>query len=223
MSDQPIHEAAFEGDDDALRRELDDGVSPNVLGQYGDTPLHCVCSESGNADGRVDCVHVLLEAGADVNALDVHQNTPLHFAASDSNAKVVAALLKAGADVHRSDSFNRTPLHWACLRDDSDVEHALLRIRNGAAVNAREEYGNTPLDWAIQYCRRLVPNLLRAGALPAYTTNAYIRKVIAAGGFRIYERNHLNAIAATFAPHFAHLPPEIVRRVVEYAFHAGNY
>ena len=68
----------------------------------------------------------------------------------------------------------------------------------------------------------------RAGAaLPAETGDvydkAYIQKVIAAGGFRQYERNHLNALAATFAPHFAHLPPEIVRLVVEYAFHVGDY
>ena len=45
--------------------------------------------------------------------------------------------------------------------------------------------------------------------------------MIAAGGFGRYERNHLDALAATFAPHFSHLPPEIVRLVVEYAFHAG--
>ena len=55
------------------------------------------------------------------------------------------------------------------------------------------------------------------------TTNAYIQKVIAAGGFGRYERNHLDALAATFAPHFSHLPPEIVRLVVEYAFHVGEY
>ena len=66
--------------------------------------------------------------------------------------------------------------------------------------------------------------LLRAGAaLPAYTTNAYIQKVIAAGGFETYKRIHLDALAATFAPHFAHLPPEIVRLVLEYAFHVGYY
>ena len=71
------------------------------------------------------------------------------------------------------------------------------------------------------------PILLRAGAagaaLPAESYDAYIRKVIAAGGFRQYERNHLNALTATFAPRFAHLPPEMVRRVVEYAFHTGDY
>ena len=53
----------------------------------------------------------------------------------------------------------------------------------------------------------------------------YIQKVIAAGGIKKYERNHLNALAAIFAPRFAHrsLPPEMVRRVVEYAFHVGDY
>ena len=56
-------------------------------------------------------------------------------------------------------------------------------------------------------------------------SDAYIQKVIAAGGFGRYERAHLNAIAAIFVPEFAHrsLPPEIVRRVVEYAFHVGDY
>ena len=50
-------------------------------------------------------------------------------------------------------------------------------------------------------------------------------KVIAAGGIQDYERNHLNALAAIFVPKFAHrsLPPEMVRRVVEYAFHVGDY
>ena len=52
----------------------------------------------------------------------------------------------------------------------------------------------------------------------------YLRKVAAAGGYRNYERNHLNALSATFAPKLSHLlPPELVRRVVEYAFHAGDY
>ena len=113
------------------------------------------------------------------------------------------------------------------MRRDSDVEPALVLIRNSADVRARDNVGFTPLDRAILYSsrrRRFVPILLRAGAaLPAYTDDAYLRKVIAAGGFRQYERNHLNALTATFAPRFAHLPPEMVRRVVEYAFHTGDY
>jgi len=47
--------------------------------------------------------------------------------------------------------------------------------------------------------------------------------VIAAGSFQNYKRAHLNAIAATFLPKLPSLPPEMVRRVVEYAFHVGDY
>ena len=50
-----------------------------------------------------------------------------------------------------------------------------------------------------------------------------VQKVRAAGGFRTYERTHLNAIAATFIPKLPLLPPEMIRRVVEYAFHVGDY
>ena len=69
-------------------------------------------------------------------------------------------------------------------------------------------------------------HLVPGAALPAecQTDDAYLRKVIAAGSFQNYERAHLNALAATFAPKFSHLlPPELVRRVVEYAFHVGDY
>ena len=100
-----------------------------------------------------------------------------------------------------------------------------MLIRNGADLSAGYSIGDTPLDRAIHHSRhRLFPILLRAGATPpAQTTNAYIQKVIAAGGFETYKRIHLDALAATFAPHFAHLPPEIVRLVVKYAFHVGYY
>ena len=48
--------------------------------------------------------------------------------------------------------------------------------------------------------------------------------MIAAGGFETYKRIHLDALAASFVPKFAHrLPPEIVRLVVKYAFHVGYY
>ena len=228
MSDRPVHEAAFEGDVDALRRELENGGSPNALGDCDFTPLHHLCFGGGGAEAQVACVRMLIDAGAEINAPDQYQWTPLLFAASNSHAIVVAALIKAGADVNRGNENNKTPLHWACRRVDSDVEPALLLLRNGAAVNVRDDDGDTPLDFAIANPRgrRFVPILLRTGAtLPAESDDAYLRKVIAASGFGRYERTHLDALVATFAPKFAHrsLPPEMVRRVVEYAFHAGHY
>ena len=112
-----------------------------------------------------------------------------------------------------------------------DVGPALLLLRHGAAatVNARDIWGRTPLDYAIRNStldsrhRRFLPILLRAGAaLPAGTDNAYIQKVIAAGGFRIYERTHLATLTATVKSKLG-LPARPARRVAEYAFHVGDY
>ena len=100
-------------------------------------------------------------------------------------------------------------------------------INSGADVNMRNSSGLTPLEHGIfsRNMDKMYPIFFRAGAaLPTGTSVAYVQKIRAAGGFKRYERNHLNAITATFAPKLSHvLPPELVRRVVEYAFHAGDY
>ena len=100
-------------------------------------------------------------------------------------------------------------------------------INSGADVNMRNSSGLTPLEHGIfsRNMDKMYPIFFRAGAaLPTGNDVAYVRKIRAAGGFKQYERNHLNAITATFAPKLSHLlPPELVRRVVEYAFHAGDY
>ena len=234
---EPIHEAARQADLAALRQELDDGVSPNALGQCGLTPLHYLCSESGNPEARADCLRLLIEAGADVNATGTDRATPLHFAAYNCPADVVATLIRAGAEVNSVASGGSIPLHVACeriRRNDDDAEPALVLTRNGAAVNAKDGWGDTPLETAFRWStplawsnrwdnQSLYPILLRAGAaLPAQTTNAYLKKVIAAGGFRQYERNQLATLTATFTSKLR-LPARPARSVVEYAFHVGDY
>ena len=100
-------------------------------------------------------------------------------------------------------------------------------IGAGADVNLRNSFGVTPLETGIfsRNMDKMYPIFFRAGAaLPTGNDVAYVRKIRAAGGFKRYECNHLNAITATFAPKLSHvLPPELVRRVVEYAFHVGDY
>jgi len=222
---QPIHRACERGDVAALRRELASGVSPNVPDRSGRTPTYYCCSHGCSSEKQVACLNVLHEAGADVNVRTTrYQKTPLHKATQCCNTDVIAALLKAGADINRVCKDNITPLHCACWRNSSDCEPGKVLIRNGADVNVRDRFGTTPLDAAILYRQRLVPILLRAGAaLHRSGPDAYIRKVIAAGGFGRYEKDHLNALSATFARHFTRLPLEVVRLVVEYAFHLGYY
>ena len=115
-------------------------------------------------------------------------------------------------------------IHTAAARGDVDA----LRRELESGVSPDQVGPHSVAESQRQ--RRLYPILLRAGALPPeswvyYTHNEpYLQKVIAAGSFQNYERAHLNAIAATFVPKFSHLlPPELVRRVAEYAFHVGDY
>ena len=79
----------------------------------------------------------------------------------------------------------------------------------------------------------LYPILLNAGATLSgfpMLPDPYLKKIHAAGGFygngfQNYERARRHAINAIFIPKFAHLlPPELVRRVVEfYWLHAPYY
>ena len=85
----------------------------------------------------------------------------------------------------------------------------------------------------------MYPILLRAGAdLPAETDHPYIQKVIDAGGWARYESLHLDKLTAMLTPKLPtdgrrcsrrrlsplrRLPPEVLRKIVAYAFHAGYY
>ena len=73
--------------------------------------------------------------------------------------------------------------------------------------------------------RRVFPLLLAAGAtIPSETTNPYLRKVAAAGGFKAYEKAHRQALATKFAAKaFPRLPTDVAAQVVAFAFHVGYY
>ena len=103
---------------------------------------------------------------------------------------------------------------------DGDLVALRRELANGVSPNA-------PMNPS------LYPILLRAGAamnpIPTHP-DPYLAKILAAGGFygngfQNYERARRNAINAIFIPKFAHvLPPELVRRVVEfYWLHAPYY
>ena len=197
-------------------------------------------------DERLACFHALVGAGADIHANDNHnaprcrhpgwhaQWTPLHFAVVMCRVSLVAALIEAGADVNAALPNARAggglPLALAVGFGASARrrECIALLLRAGAAVNRPD----LSLDKAWMN-PSLYPILLRAGAalnpIPTHP-DPYLAKILAAGGFRgngfqNYERARRNAMNAMFIPKFAHLlPPELVRRVVEfYWLHAPYY
>ena len=71
--------------------------------------------------------------------------------------------------------------------------------------------------------RRAWPLLLRAGAeIPTDETDPYLVRVRNAGGFKKYEQAHITRITAILAQ-TQRLPPEMVRKIVEFWLHAGYY
>ena len=113
---------------------------------------------------------------------------------------------------------------------DGDADALRRALETNVSPDVENADGFVPLHYVVAYTIRhrdvdgddtdnrvACINLLAAAG-------ANILKVRAAGSFRQYEHAHLNALAASFAPKFSHLlPPELVRRVVEYAFHVGDY
>ena len=148
--------------------------------------------------------------------------------------------------MHFTDHMGDTALHEAALFGAHRCVELLLK--HGASVHARTNETDlinfdrkTPMDQAwYSACTRETPRkyglkcfalLFRAGAeVPAdrydgrISSDPYLSRVRAAGGFPNYERAHLAALATTLSPKLAHLlPPELVRKVVEFYLHAGFY
>ncbi len=136
----PLHEAAFQGRVDEVRRLPEAGADPNARSFTGETPLHLAALA-----GRADVVRLLLGRGADPRA-DSSRGTPLHRAAEGGAAEVVELLLDAGASVQARATGDETPLHTAARM--GQAEAARLLLERGADPNAVNAGGNTPLHLA---------------------------------------------------------------------------
>jgi len=146
-----IHQAAGDGNIEAVKRHLDAGADVNAKDDVGWTPLH-----SAAYYGHKEIVELLIANGADVNANDRGGSTPLHWAA---NKEVAELLIDKGADVNagRSDG-GWTPLQ--AMASGGRKEVAELLIAEGADVNAIDGRGWTPLFNAAHGGRREAVKLL---------------------------------------------------------------
>ena len=244
MPDHPIFTAVRAFDVEALRRELEAGVDPDTSedGICASTPL-CQAVQWGSAipatrfHERLECIAVLLEAGASVDKQCGFGNTPLLKAAGvDSPAwtAVIAALLEAGADP------NFTTTRWG-----ESVLATAASMGSAGTVRMLLSAGAVDLDRALESAietgkQRNCTLLLRAGAAipwhqswhvyegtvgpgPDPQTLAYISRIRATwGGFKAYEKAHRQHLAAIFLAKFPALPVEMLERIVEFSYNCGG-
>ena len=221
-----IHKAARAGNVEKLRRLLAEGVSPDTL--YHEhafyitkTPLHCLC-ERNNGGDRAACFELLRDAGANLEATDRYGYSPLHHAASSKSVELVSLLVQARVNVDARGNGGVTALHLAARRGAADCIEVLLAA--GAGLDARlSPSGMRSFDMAIHRpYHRMWPLFLRAGAeIPTDNTKPYLVRVRNAGGFQRYAQAHVARIASILATPL--LPPELVRKVLEFHLHAGYY
>lgn len=58
------------------------------------TPLH-----AATASGNVECMHILINAGADIEARNEYGNTPLHIACLNGHADAVKELIANAVNI----------------------------------------------------------------------------------------------------------------------------
>ncbi|XP_077388605.1 ankyrin repeat and SOCS box protein 12a [Festucalex cinctus] len=87
--------------------------------------------------GRLKCLELLLEHGAEIDSLDVKAQTPLLTAVSGKHLDCAAALLKAGADPNGSPHNNCPPVLTAAREGDADILRELLVFGADADVRAK--------------------------------------------------------------------------------------
>jgi ankyrin repeat protein len=63
--------------------------------------------------GSTECVHKLLDAGADPNKFEISDWSALHWAARNGHLEVAKLLLEHSARLYHKDKKSHTPLDWA--------------------------------------------------------------------------------------------------------------
>ncbi|XP_020288910.1 histone-lysine N-methyltransferase EHMT2 isoform X2 [Pseudomyrmex gracilis] len=112
--------------------------------------------------GHLSCVHVLVQAGAQVDVMDRNQLTPLMLAATKGNADVVKYLIRVGADVTLKGEDGMTALHMAAKSGHLKVCQIILTECKvpRTLVDSVDDGGWTSLIWACEFCHTDVARYL---------------------------------------------------------------
>ena len=137
-------QAVYEDDDVRLQQLLDAGVPVDGCGEYSWTALI-----RASHQGRIKCLQILINNGADVNAKTILLETGLHWAVGKGHIDCARMLIANGARIDEIDTWGRTPLIKAgVMGDNKRVGSMRLLLRNNADVLAMDDKGMTALDYA---------------------------------------------------------------------------
>ncbi|KAG5896169.1 hypothetical protein JTB14_016944 [Gonioctena quinquepunctata] len=144
FSETPLHVAAALSNAFTMKLLLEYGAAVDVqCGRERMTPLHYAAE-----DGDLECVKILINAGAVISSRNHKRQTPLHLAALAQCTETIAFLLRKGADVDAADADGRTPLHCSIVKASRSCECVRVLLCASPNVNKPDVYGYTPLHLA---------------------------------------------------------------------------
>jgi ankyrin repeat protein len=158
----PLHHAANQGREDAVRFLLGKGADASSELRNGWTPF-----TEASSEGHVGVARMLLEhmGVEDVDNPDNHGQTALHHAAGYGHEDMVVFLLSKGADATITSDEGVTPLMEASVEGHVGAARLLLEHMGGQGVNARDDEGKTALHHAALWGHEdMVTCLLSKGA-----------------------------------------------------------
>lgn len=117
----PLHTACTHGRHGTMKILLDSHADPNKVLNLDDTPLEMVI-RCFNPTDKLECVKLLIKAGADVNFIGSNGATYVMTAVDLGLPGILKSLLDAGTNPNFSDDFGRTPIEVAALRGREFVE-----------------------------------------------------------------------------------------------------
>ena len=143
--DREIMVACWANGDKLLEKHLKEPRNPNFEDvHHGIMPLHAAAS-----NGSLNCVLLLLEAGAEKNKGRRDTGaTPLYLAAQNGHLEVVRILVGSGANKDQGlTRSGATPLHIAA--QSGHIEIVRLLVESGANKDQGTDTGTTPLYMAV--------------------------------------------------------------------------
>jgi len=110
---------------------LSKGADPNKKGDGGLFPLACPFQPDVAAvDKQIECIRLLVSAGARINERTDSGGTPLMKAAWFGNTQAAEELLRLGADPKLKDNRSRTAAILAFERGHDELANLLKNISN---------------------------------------------------------------------------------------------
>ena len=135
----PLVKAVWERDLNKVRSLLAEGVNVNAV----DDGVYTTALGAAVANGKLELIQTLLDAGADPNVVDRLGHTALMSMDGDATPEIVRLLVASGAEVHPQTAYGDSVLHAVAAVVKPEVLRALLDV--GARVNAENPEGRTAL------------------------------------------------------------------------------